>query len=182
MWLAHLDEFRHILWEYSQRFNYDAKLAQEKLENFAEPEVETVPTYDLFVKWERRLRFYIAAGLGHNGVMNGRESDRRLKLEAEILFHLWAEGATPMYRLVKALPAPWPAARAAISSLTDKRYIYKLFEPPEDEVSSVYYLTADARGRLAKLFRGDPRYHLKQLWYTLKQEETKVRAPQLRLD
>jgi hypothetical protein len=113
--------------------------------------------------------------------MDGRDPDRRLKLEAEILFHLWAEGATPLYKLLEALQAPRREARAAVSSLTAKRYIYPLFEPPEGERGSIYYLTSSARGRLERLFRGDPRYHLKDLWYALKQEETKVASPQIRL-
>ncbi len=113
--------------------------------------------------------------------MKGKEPDRRLKLEAEILFHLWAEGATPLYRLLEVLPAPRPEARAAISNLANKRYIYKLFEPPESEVSSIYYLTTPAQDRLQKIFHGDPRYHLKQFWHCLKQEETAVGLPHLRL-
>jgi len=113
--------------------------------------------------------------------MDNREPDRRLKLEAEILFHLWAEGAIPLYKLLRLLPAPGPTACAAISSLAAKHYIYKLFEPPEDEMGAVYYLTSMAHDRLARLFCSDPRYQLKELWYALKREETKVRPPQVRL-
>jgi DNA-binding MarR family transcriptional regulator len=102
------------------------------------------------------------------------ELDRRLELEAQVLFHLWAEGATPLHRLLEILKVPQPAARAAVSSLAGKRYIYKLFEPPGNESSSIYYLTSSARDRLEQLFQGDPRYYLKQLWYTLKREETKL--------
>jgi len=107
--------------------------------------------------------------------------ERQLKLEAEILFYLWAEGAAPLHKLVKILPAPRPEARAAIASLAAKHHIYRLFEPPEDEAGTVYYLTSSTRGRLERLFRGDPRYHLKVIWYSLKQEETKVGLPHLRL-
>jgi hypothetical protein len=113
--------------------------------------------------------------------MKGKEPDRRLKLEAEILFYLWAEGATPLYRLLELLQASRPEARFAISNLADKRYIYKLFEPPGGEVSSVYYLTTPARNRLQEMFHGEPRYHLKQLWHCLKQEETAIGLPHLRL-
>jgi len=113
--------------------------------------------------------------------MDGKGPDRRLILEAEILFHLWAEGATPLRKLLKALQVPRREARAAVSSLTAKRYIYPLFEPPEDEAGVVYYLTSHARSRLERLFRGDPRYHLKELWYALRQEEVRVALPQVRL-
>lgn len=113
--------------------------------------------------------------------MKDKEPDQGVKLEAEILFHLWVEGATPLYRLLELLQASRPEARFAISKLADKRYIYKLFEPPESEASSVYYLTTPARDRLQKLFYGEPRYHLKQLWHCLKQEETAIGLPHLRL-
>lgn len=110
-----------------------------------------------------------------------KEPHRRLNLEAEILFHLWSEGATPLYQLLEVLQASRPEARSAISNLADKRYIYKLFEPSESEVSSVYYLTTPAHDRLQKMFHGEPRYHLKQLWHCLKQEETAIGLPHLRL-
>lgn len=113
--------------------------------------------------------------------MDDGQDDRRLKLEAEVLFHLWAEGATPLHKLLQALPVPSREARAAVASLAAKRYIYPLFEPPGDEAGIVYYLTSHARACLAKLFRGDPRYHLKEIWYALKREETKVGLPQVRL-
>ncbi|MFQ6090311.1 MAG: hypothetical protein ACE5LD_02610 [Candidatus Bipolaricaulia bacterium] len=113
--------------------------------------------------------------------MDDRDPDRRLKLEAEILFHLWVKGATPLYKLLQAFPTSSREARAAVSSLAAKRYIYRLFEPPEDEAGAVYYLTSHARACLERLFHGDPRYHLKELWYALKREETKVGPPQVRL-
>jgi predicted nucleic acid-binding protein len=43
-------ECANILWKYSERFGYDAGLAQENLEDLAELEIETVPTHELFVK------------------------------------------------------------------------------------------------------------------------------------
>lgn len=39
-----------ILWKYTQRFGYDAKRAQQNLEDLAKLEIEVVPTYELFVK------------------------------------------------------------------------------------------------------------------------------------
>ncbi|MCR4404467.1 MAG: hypothetical protein NUW06_04195 [Candidatus Acetothermia bacterium] len=105
--------------------------------------------------------------------------DRRLELEAQVLFHLWAEGATPFRRLMELLKVQQPAARAAVTSLARKRYIFKLFEPPDREDDSIYYLTSGAKERLAQLFQGDPRYYLKQLWYALKQEETKLPKPRV---
>lgn len=107
------------------------------------------------------------------------ELDRRLELEAQVLFHLWAEGAVPFRRLAGLLNARREAALAAVASLSGKGYIYKLFEPPGREEESVYYLTSSAHDRLDRLFQGDPRYYLKQLWYALKQEETKLPKPRL---
>jgi DNA-binding MarR family transcriptional regulator len=109
----------------------------------------------------------------------GTKIDRRLELEAQVLFHLWAEGATPFRRLLELLKVQQPAAQAALVSLISKGYIYKLFDSPGDETGSIYYLTSSARDRLRKIFQGDPRYHLQQLWHALKREETKL--PQLRL-
>jgi len=42
-------ECANILWKYSQRFGYDPKRAQENLDDLAKLEIETVPTYDLFI-------------------------------------------------------------------------------------------------------------------------------------
>ncbi len=107
------------------------------------------------------------------------EIDRRLELEAQVLFYLWAEGATSFRRLLELLKVQQPAAQAAIVSLSSKGYVYRLFESPGDEAGSIYYLTSSARDRLRRLFQGDPRYYLQQLWHALKREETKL--PQLRL-
>lgn len=107
------------------------------------------------------------------------ELDRRLELEAQVLFHLWAEGAITFRRLVELLKARREAALAAVASLAEKGYIYKLFEPPGKEDESIYYLTSSAYDCLAQLFQGDPRYYLKQLWYALKREETKLPKPRL---
>jgi len=111
--------------------------------------------------------------------MGSRKPDR-LRLEAEVLFYLWREGALSLSCLVELLRVPQGAARAAVSSLMEKSYIYKIFEPPGDESGSVYYLTSRARSCLDRLFRGEPRYRLRQLWFALKREETKV--PRVRLD
>ena len=101
-----------------------------------------------------------------------RERKKQLKLEAEILYHLWSKGATPLHRLMEALEAKPEEIQDSVERLTQRRHIYKLFEPPEDHGSSVYYLTARTRDRLSKLFRGDPRYHMKLLWYALREEES----------
>lgn len=101
-----------------------------------------------------------------------RERKKRLKLEAEILYYLWSEGATPLHRLTAALEAKPEEIQDSVKRLAQRQHIYKLFEPPEDHDSSVYYLTARTRDRLSKLFRGDPRYHMKLLWYALREEES----------
>ena len=43
-------ECASILWKYSRRLGYDAKMAQQNLEDLAKLEIEVVPTYELFVK------------------------------------------------------------------------------------------------------------------------------------
>jgi len=105
-----------------------------------------------------------------------RERKKQLKLEAEILYYLWSQGATPLHKLTTALEAEPAEIEASVKRLAQRRHVYKLFEPPEDHGSSVYYLTARTRDRLSKLFRGDPRYHMKLLWYSLREEES---SPQI---
>lgn len=107
------------------------------------------------------------------------ELDRQLELEAQVLFHLWAEGAITFRRLVELLKARREAIRGAVASLSGKGYIYRLFEPLGKEDESIYYLTSRAYDCLTQLFQGDPRYYLKQLWYALKREETKLPKPRL---
>lgn len=43
-------ECANILWKYSRRFGYDPKRAQENLDDLAKLEIETVPTYGLFIQ------------------------------------------------------------------------------------------------------------------------------------
>ncbi|GEM_PF-1024917 len=105
----------------------------------------------------------------------GLSRSKRLRLEAELLYHLWTEGALPLRRLIATFPAPREELKQVLESLLSKRYIYIIYEPVEDHDggSSVYYLTKHVRERLSKLFRGDPRYHLKLLWYSLREEESR---------
>lgn len=108
-----------------------------------------------------------------------RLRSKRLRLEAELLYHLWVEGALPLHRLIAAFPAQREELKQALESLLSKRYVYIIYEPvgDHDGSSSVYYLTKHIRERLSKLFQGDPRYHLQLLWYSLREEEG--RSPQV---
>lgn len=95
-----------------------------------------------------------------------------MKVETEILYHLWAEGAVSLSKLLKHLPFSDHQIISSLEDLIKRRYIYKLFDPPDK--NCVYYLTSDTYNKLSKDFQSNPRYRLKKLWYGLKSEETKL--------
>lgn len=116
--------------------------------------------------------------LGRSETMAVRlQGSKLLKVEVAILDYLWNHGATSLPQLALRLYLPSAETKVGATNLIEKGFIYKIYEPLDDEGRAIYYLTSETRDRLDAAFKDNPGYRMEKLWYALQREGTKLRRP-----
>ncbi len=94
-----------------------------------------------------------------------------LRLEAELLYSLWYDGAASVLRLEQRVGRPSAELLEAIEDLMRRGYVYLHWPSLHNPLQSVYYLTTKLRKRIAAMLKETPRHRMKVFWELLCREE-----------
>ncbi len=96
----------------------------------------------------------------------------RERIEAEILQSLWQEGASSFHKLIKRLGLAHSALlEECVDQLVMRKWVYRLWECPDNNEATVFYLTERTRKIFRKAVAENPRYRMKHFWEALKRED-----------
>jgi hypothetical protein len=99
--------------------------------------------------------------------------DERERIEAEILHSLWQEGASNFRKLIKRLGMAHSDLLAeCLEELVMRKWVYRLWECPDNDEATVFYLTERTRKIFRKAVGENPRYRMKHFWEALKREDS----------
>ena len=97
--------------------------------------------------------------------------EERHRLEAQILHSLWQEGASSLNALRSRLGILNSVLDECLDELVMRRWVYRLWESPQDTQATVFYLTERTRKIFRAAIGASSRYRMKLLWESLKREE-----------
>ena len=100
--------------------------------------------------------------------------EERHRIEAEILHSLWQEGASSFNALIGRLGIFNSVLEECLDELVMRKWVYRLWETPQDERATVFYLTERTRKIFRAAIGASPRYRMKLLWECLKREEGRL--------